>query len=172
MKNKNTVFTFFIGAFCAVIALYIFSNYKIVKKKDQSETSQNSNNSYQQNQQRNNEKFTITENSSDISSKTSENVVADYVKENRRLPDYYMTKSEARSQGWNPSKGNLCDILPGKAIGGDEFSNREKTLPLNNQYFEADINYECGHRGADRLIFTAKGDVWVTHDHYKTFDKK
>lgn len=163
MKNKNTIFTFFIGAFCAVIALYIFSNYKIIKKKDSTPATQVTNESFKKN---------TSVDQDDITSKTAENFVADYVKENHRLPDYYITKSEARSQGWNPSKGNLCDILPGKAIGGDKFSNREKTLPQDNQYFEADINYECGHRGADRLIFTAKGDVWVTHDHYKTFDKK
>lgn len=173
MKNKNTVFTFFIGAFCAVIALYIISNYKIVKKKDKSETTQVSNENYRQNQQDNTtNQNSRNQNSGDITAKTDENLVADYIKENHRLPDYYITKSAAKNQGWNPSKGNLCDQLPGKAIGGDKFSNREKTLPQGNQYFEADVNYECGHRQADRLVFTKNGDVWVTHDHYKTFDKK
>lgn len=172
MKNKNTVFTFFIGAFCAVVALYIFSNYKIVKKKDKAETTQISNENSRYNQQNNTNKSSNNQNSDDITAKTNENVVADYIKQNHRLPDYYITKSEAKNQGWNPSKGNLCDQIPGKAIGGDKFSNREKTLPQGNQYFEADVNYECGHRQADRLVFTKNGDVWVTHDHYKTFDKK
>lgn len=166
MKNKNRVFTFFIGVFCAVIALYIFSNYKIVKKKDKSETTQVSNYNDNQYQQNNNTSF------NDIASKTEENLVADYIKENRDLPNYYITKSEAKKQGWNPSKGNLCDAIPGKAIGGDRFSNREKKLPKGEQYFEADVNYDCGHRDADRIVFTKNGDVWVTHDHYKTFDKK
>ncbi len=166
MKNKNRVFTFFIGVFCAVIALYIFSNYKIVKKKDKSETTQVSNYNDNQYQQNNNTSF------NDIASKTEENLVADYIKQNHDLPNYYITKSEAKKQGWNPSKGNLCDAIPGKAIGGDRFSNREKKLPKGEQYFEADVNYDCGHRDADRIVFTKNGDVWVTHDHYKTFDKK
>ena len=166
MKNKNRVFTFFIGVICAVIALYIFSNYKIVKKKDKSETTQVSNHNDNQNQQGNNAS------SNDIASKTEENLVADYIKENRELPNYYITKSEAKKQGWTPSKGNLCDAIPGKAIGGDRFSNREKKLPKGEQYFEADVNYNCGHRDADRIVFTKNGDVWVTHNHYKTFEKK
>lgn len=166
MKNKNRVFTFFIGVICAVIALYIFSNYKIVKKKDKSETTQVSNYNDNQYQQNNNTSF------NDIASKTEENLVADYIKQNHELPNYYITKSEAKKQGWNPSKWNLCDAIPGKAIGGDRFSNREKKLPKGEQYFEADVNYDCGHRDADRIVFTKNGDVWVTHDHYKTFNKK
>jgi hypothetical protein len=55
-----------------------------------------------------------------------------YVKSNHKLPDFYITKSEAKSQGWNPSKGNLCDVLPGKAIGGDQFSNRENNCQKVN----------------------------------------
>lgn len=52
----------------------------------------------------------------DIATLTNEKVVADYVKKNKRLPDYYITKREAREKGWEPSKGNLCDVLPCKAI--------------------------------------------------------
>jgi hypothetical protein len=172
MKNKNTVFTFIIGAACALIALYTFSNYKIVKKKDKAETTQVSNENSRYNQQNNANQSSNNQNSDDITAKTNENVVADYIKQNHRLPDYYITKSEARNQGWNPSKGNLCNAIPGKAIGGDKFSNRERVLPDGDRYFEADVNFECGHRQTDRLIFTKNGDVWVTHDHYKTFNKK
>ena len=96
----------------------------------------------------------------------------DYVKANHKLPDYYITKSEARNQGWNASAGNLCEVLPGRAIGGDKFSNREKTLPKGDQYFEADVNYNCGKRNADRIVFTKNGDVWLTKNHYKSFEKK
>ena len=95
-----------------------------------------------------------------------------YVKKNHHLPDYYITKSKARKNGWVPSKGNLCEVLPGKAIGGDRFSNREGRLPKEVQYYEADLNYLCGHRQTDRMVFTTKGEVWVTYDHYKTFQKK
>ncbi|WP_260446579.1 ribonuclease domain-containing protein [Chryseobacterium lactis] len=103
---------------------------------------------------------------------TEERKVISYVKQNHRLPEYYITKNEARKQGWNPSKGNLCDVLPGKAIGGDKFGNREGRLPDGEKYFEADVNYHCGSRKADRIIFTENGDVYLTKNHYKSFEKQ
>ena len=103
---------------------------------------------------------------------TNENTVINYVKQNHQLPNYYITKNEAKKLGWNPSQGNLCEVLPGKAIGGDKFSNREKQLPKGEQYFEADVNYNCGNRNADRIVFTKNGDVYLTKDHYKTFEEK
>lgn len=111
-------------------------------------------------------------NPTSIDELTEENLVIDYVKKNHRLPEYYLTKSEAKKLGWEAHLGNLCDVLPGKAIGGDFFGNREKKLPLGNQYYEADVNYNCGNRNADRIIYTMEGEVWLTHDHYKTFTKK
>ncbi|ASK30239.1 ribonuclease N [Chryseobacterium sp. T16E-39] len=103
---------------------------------------------------------------------TAEKTVISYVKQNHQLPHYYITKNEARKMGWNPSQGNLCDVLPGRAIGGDRFGNREGSLPKGNQYFEADINYNCGNRNADRIIFTKNGDVYLTKNHYKSFEKQ
>lgn len=52
-----------------------------------------------------------------------------YVKQEGRLPRYYITKKEARSKGWVASEGNICEVLPGRAIGGDVFTNRERKLP-------------------------------------------
>ncbi|MDO4225379.1 MAG: ribonuclease domain-containing protein [Bergeyella zoohelcum] len=109
---------------------------------------------------------------SEIDELTNEKRVITYVKQHKELPDYYITKSEAREGGWVASEGNLCDVLPGKAIGGDRFSNREKQLPAGQQYYEADVNYNCGRRGADRIVFTKDGEVWLTHNHYKTFEKQ
>ncbi len=103
---------------------------------------------------------------------TEEKKVINYVKQNHCLPDYYLTKSEARKQGWNPAKGNLCEVLPGKAIGGDRFGNREKILPDGKEYFEADVNYHCGGRQADRIVFTRDGDIYLTKNHYKSFEKQ
>ncbi|HEX7756987.1 MAG TPA: ribonuclease domain-containing protein [Niabella sp.] len=111
---------------------------------------------------------------SSIEALTKEATVVPYVKQHGRLPDYYVTKREARSQGWEPSKGNLCTVLPGKAIGGDIFSNRERALPekQGRKWFEADINFSCGRRNADRLLYSTDGLVFITKDHYKTFQEK
>lgn len=103
---------------------------------------------------------------------TEENRVIAFVKENNQLPDCYLTKSEAKGLGWIPSKGNLCEVAPNKAIGGDRFGNREKKLPLGTTYYEADVNYHCGRRQSDRIVFTKEGEVWLTKDHYQTFQKK
>ncbi len=105
---------------------------------------------------------------------TDEAVVVPYVRKNGKLPDYYITKSEARKTGWDASKGNLCEILPGKAIGGDVFFNREGSLPVaeRRKWFEADLNYHCGRRNASRLLYSSDGLIYVTYDHYKTFEKR
>ena len=99
--------------------------------------------------------------------------VADYLREHGELPDYYLTKQQAREQGWDPQKGNLHDIAPGMSIGGDRFHNREGLLPdsKGRQWFEADIGYDGGHRGAERIVFSNDGLIYYTADHYKTFEQ-
>ncbi len=105
---------------------------------------------------------------------TQEAVVVSYVKKHNQLPPYYITKSEARKSGWDASAGNLCEVLPGRAIGGDIFSNREGNLPNTDKrkWFEADLNYNCGRRNADRILFSNDGLIYVSLDHYKTFQQK
>jgi len=109
----------------------------------------------------------------DISVLTQQQRVADYLRQHRQLPGYYIRKGEARQQGWDPSKGNLCQVLPGRAIGGDRFSNREGGLPQKSsrRWFEADVNYACGRRGADRLLYSSDGLIYVTRDHYRHFQQ-
>lgn len=105
----------------------------------------------------------------DISTLTQQQRVADYLHQHQRLPSYYLSKSEARKRGWEPAKGNLCQTLPGRAIGGDRFSNREKVLPekQGRRWFEADVNYDCGRRGSDRMLYSSDGLIYVTQDHYR-----
>lgn len=114
-----------------------------------------------------------TADSTNIAALTDPQKVAAWIHQNHRLPDYYIRKSEARRDGWEPSRSNLCDVLPGRAIGGDHFSNREGRLPdaTGRRWFEADVNYRCGHRNADRLLYSSDGLVFVTTDHYRTFTR-
>ncbi len=114
----------------------------------------------------------IQSGSQTIDELTKEKTVIAYVKQNHQLPDYYVTKNEAKKQGWNPSQGNLCEVLPGKAIGGDYFGNREGKLPKGKNYIEADVNYNCGNRNGDRIVFTKNGEVYLTKNHYKSFEKQ
>lgn len=97
--------------------------------------------------------------------------VALHLLEYGELPDYFITKSEARELGWVAQEGNLHEVAPGASIGGDGFQNREKLLPAaqGRKWYEADINYTGGTRGADRIVFSSDGLIYMTRDHYKSF---
>lgn len=99
--------------------------------------------------------------------------VADYLISNKRLPDNFITKSQARALGWVSSKGNLAQVAPGKSIGGDVFSNREGRLPSasGRTWREADINYVSGFRNSDRLVYSSDWLIYKTTDHYTTFTR-
>lgn len=167
-KLKTLLF-FLVGAFAGISVMFLITNYKIEKRNEYAKE-------LKENQSQKKTDFdsdikSVSDGNS-IEELTNDDKVISYVKSNHKLPDFYITKSEAKNQGWNPSKGNLCEVLQGKAIGGDKFSNREKSLPNGEQYYEADVNYNCGNRGADRIVFTKNGDVWLTKNHYKSFEKK
>ncbi|QDU74465.1 Ribonuclease precursor [Bremerella volcania] len=99
--------------------------------------------------------------------------IVEHLIEHGTLPETFVTKNEARDLGWVASEGNLHDVAPGKSIGGDRFMNREKELPdaPGRQYFEADLNYKGGSRGAERLVYSSDGLIFVTRDHYRTFQE-
>lgn len=92
------------------------------------------------------------------------------LKRDGRLPDRYLTKAAAQGAGWKPGD-DLCRAAPGKAIGGDRFGNREKRLPAANGrvWYEADLDFDCGRRGAKRLVWSNDGLIYVTTDHYQSF---
>ncbi len=95
--------------------------------------------------------------------------VAYYIAEYGHLPSNYLTKKQAKARGWDASKGNLWDVAPGCAIGGESFSNRDGLLP-KGQYWECDVNYMGGYRGEERLVYDAFGHVYYTGDYFKTFE--
>ncbi|MGQ8872323.1 ribonuclease domain-containing protein [Paenibacillus sp. TSA_86.1] len=99
--------------------------------------------------------------------------VGDYIKEHHELPPNYITKKEARALGWEPSEGNLQQVAPGKSIGGDIFRNREGLLPNKKGriWYEADIHYNGGKRGSDRILYSSDGLIYQTTDHYKSFQQ-
>lgn len=98
--------------------------------------------------------------------------VALYLHVFRELPPNYITKDEAYDLGWSSKKGNLWEVGYGFVIGGDEFGNREGRLPdaYDRQWYECDVNYEGGYRGSERILFSNDGLVYVTLDHYETFE--
>lgn len=99
--------------------------------------------------------------------------VALYLHTYGRLPDNYITKKEAQELGWDSKKGNLTDVAPGRSIGGSHFGNYEGQLPEKDgrKYYECDLDYDGGYRGAERLIYSNDGLIFYTEDHYKTFEQ-
>lgn len=108
-----------------------------------------------------------------VLSSPEEVAVVQHIVQHGTLPNSYITKREADKLGWNPSQGNLRVVAPGKSIGGDRFHNREGELPdaPGRKYFEADLNYHGGHRGAERLVYSSDGLIFVTRDHYRSFQQ-
>jgi len=98
--------------------------------------------------------------------------VALYIYTYGELPDNFITKNEARDLGWDSSKGNLWDVAEGMSIGGDRYYNNDDQLPeeKGRKYYECDINYEGGFRGAERIVYSNDGLIYYTDDHYKSFD--
>lgn len=99
--------------------------------------------------------------------------VAEYIHIYGKLPGNYITKNEARKLGWESEKGNLWEVTEYKSIGGDKFGNREGLLPKagNRNWYECDINYNGGFRGAERIVFSNDGLIYYTENHYESFEK-
>ena len=101
---------------------------------------------------------------------SSKSEVALYIHTFDELPPNYLTKDEAYALGWDAEKGNLWDISDKMSIGGDRFYNREGLLPENKRYFECDIDYQGGYRGAKRIVYSDDGWIYYTADHYDSFE--
>ncbi len=101
---------------------------------------------------------------------THKEEVALYLHAFNHLPSNFITKAEAKKLGW--SGGGLEKYKQGGAIGGDSYSNYEKTLPTKKgrQYYECDIDtVRASKRGAKRLVYSNDGLIYYTDDHYESF---
>ena len=100
----------------------------------------------------------------------SKEEVALFIHKYNRLPNNYITKSQARDLGWEG--GSVEEVAPGKSIGGDTFKNLEGKLPkkTGRTYKECDIDtLNKKSRGAKRIVFSNDGLIYYTDDHYETF---
>lgn len=93
-----------------------------------------------------------------------------YLKAYGKLPDYYITKEEAKEKyGWNPRRNTLAGKTPGKMIGGDVYNNNDLKLPQKEGriWYECDVDYVSGNRGTcSRLYYSNDGLMFYT-DHFK-----
>lgn len=77
---------------------------------------------------------------------------------------------------WDKAKKTPPGVMKGGAPGHAPgvFLNNGKLLPKKPKgyYTESDVWPTGGvNRGADRLVFGRKGEVYYTGDHYKTFHR-
>lgn len=103
---------------------------------------------------------------------TSKEEVVEYILTYGHLPDNFISKKEAKAQGWDGSAKTLRKLFPGMSIGGDHFGNYENLLPQKKgrRYTECDINFNGKSRGAERIVFSNDGLIYYTGDHYATFE--
>ena len=90
-----------------------------------------------------------------------------YLKKYGHLPDYYITKQEAKEKyGWIQGK-NLAHFAPGKMIGGDIFNNDKGVLPEKEGriWYECDVDYESGKRNSKRLYYSNDGLMFYSETH-------
>ena len=96
---------------------------------------------------------------------------ADYwIKYFSTLPEYYITKNDAKNFGWRQGE-SLSKYLPSKMIVGGVYQNIDGHLPnsFGRIWYEADINYYEGRRNGHGVLWSNDGLIFVTYDHYETF---
>ncbi len=83
-----------------------------------------------------------------------------------KLPDYYITKTEAEKLGWGKGK-KLSAFANGKMIGGDIYKNKKHILPEKEGrvWYECDINYFSGRRNELRLYYSNDGLMFYSTTH-------
>ena len=94
-----------------------------------------------------------------------------YLKIYGKLLGYYITQKMAEKLGYRSYLGNLSIVAPNRMLFKGIYHNRNEHLPTapSRIWYEADINYETGYRGTERILFSNDGLIFVTYDHYHTF---
>ena len=95
-----------------------------------------------------------------------------YLKAYGKLPDYYITKEEAKEKyGWIQGKNTISGKAPGKMIGGNIYKNKPPKLPQKEGriWYECDVDYESGRRNTKRLYYSNDGLMFYSPDHGRTF---
>lgn len=92
-----------------------------------------------------------------------------YLKYLKKLPDYYVLKAFALSEGCKSTYKFIENAVPGKMIGGDLYKNKNGKLPQKGKWYEADLDYTKGYRNSKRILWSDDGLIFVSYDHYQTF---
>ncbi|MEU2711931.1 ribonuclease domain-containing protein [Streptomyces sp. NPDC007205] len=105
----------------------------------------------------------------------SANPLVDSLRRTGTLPSHFVTKSQAMARGWVAGKA-VNNHVPGGQIGGDPFMNTDGRLPsaAGRTWHEADVGLVNtmgrNKQPGTRLLWSDDGLLYVTTDHYKSFD--
>ena len=104
--------------------------------------------------------------------KGGENGADWWIKNIGKLPNCYITKKDLTNLGWRPGKAP-AKFAPGKMLTIGIYYNNDGHLPQapGRIWQEADINYYEGKRNKHRILFSNDGLMFVTYDHYETFNE-
>ena len=104
--------------------------------------------------------------------KDGENGADWWLKNQGRLPEYYITADELTSLGWKQGKPPVR-FAPNKMLMGGHFQNDNAHLPSapGRIWYEADLNYYEGKRNQHRIVWSNDGLIFTTYDHYCTFQE-
>ncbi|MGG4610633.1 RHS repeat-associated core domain-containing protein [Providencia sp. Me31A] len=103
----------------------------------------------------------------------SANDAVNSLKTTGKLPNNYVTKSQAEAAGWSRGKA-LGNYVPGGQIGGDIFANSTSILPDSpgRIWYEADIGLDNkmsrAKQPGTRLLYSNDGLTYITSNHYET----
>ncbi|WP_081086554.1 hemagglutinin repeat-containing protein [Burkholderia stagnalis] len=112
----------------------------------------------------------------DLKTTQAANEAIDSLRTTGQLPSNYVTKDQAKLDGWQPGKA-LNNSVPGGQIGGDIFENSTNVLPSANGrvWYEADIGLKNtmsrSNQPGTRLLYSNDGLLYITTDHYETVTK-
>ncbi len=94
-----------------------------------------------------------------------------HLKYTGKLPEYYISRMDAKKLRRNPKNNYLDDSASGYMLYGGQYFNRNGHLPEKQGriWYEADIDYMSGKRNSKRILFSNDGLMFITYDHYQTF---
>lgn len=99
------------------------------------------------------------------------------LRETGKLPSNYITKDQARANGWTEGKalGSWVKDIKNVQLGGDIFENRNGILPMvdGRVWYEADVGLVNtmgrSKQPGTRLLYSNDGEMYITTDHYENF---
>ena len=93
------------------------------------------------------------------------------LRQDGQLPQRYLTKNEAVARRLAAGRRSVPLPPPARrsAATASAIAKAGCRGRAGAQWYEADLDFNCGRRGGKRLVWSSDGLIYVTTDHYQTF---